>query len=186
MEADWEVELGGDAPVIDACWNGLVNLRAMPERSRELPEAALLPQLAGVLTRLNSHTSPVWTSKCDVWPVSDASALDADELDAPAGDSTHGWACYIDLLPASDQQWNSPQSAVQSCQGWCARLREVELTHCRADLIVRQAVMAPEVLEHGVTAYLTACGPTSEEANAALASALDALVHTICPDATLE
>jgi len=68
MEADWEVEIGGGAPIIDACWDGLVHLQTAPERAAELPEAADLPRLAEALVRLNAPRSPVWTSKCDVWP----------------------------------------------------------------------------------------------------------------------
>ena len=30
MEADWELEIGGDAPVIEAHWTGFVDLRADP------------------------------------------------------------------------------------------------------------------------------------------------------------
>jgi hypothetical protein len=30
MEADWEFEVGGDAPVIDALWPGFVDLRLSP------------------------------------------------------------------------------------------------------------------------------------------------------------
>ena len=34
MEADWEVEIGGGAPVIDALWPGFVDLRAARARGR--------------------------------------------------------------------------------------------------------------------------------------------------------
>ncbi len=32
MEADWEFEVGGDAPVIEAHWPGFVDLRQNPEQ----------------------------------------------------------------------------------------------------------------------------------------------------------
>ena len=35
MEADWEFEVGGDAPVIEARWPGFVDLRRNPERAME-------------------------------------------------------------------------------------------------------------------------------------------------------
>ena len=38
MEADWEIEIGGDAPVIEAHWFGFVDLRIEPSRANELPE----------------------------------------------------------------------------------------------------------------------------------------------------
>ena len=145
-----------------------------------------MPTLAEALVRLNGLHSPVWTSKCDVWPVLDSNAFDAGELDAPQDEATHAWACYIDLLPKSDQQWITPQMAAHWCQAWCKHLRAVPQTHSRVDLIVRDALIAPELMDHGVTAYLTACGRTSEEANATLARALHAFANTLCPDSTVE
>jgi hypothetical protein len=70
MEADWEFEVGGDAtvpeaPIIDACWSGFVDLQSAPERARLLPEASQFPALADALVKLNGVGSPVWTSKCD-------------------------------------------------------------------------------------------------------------------------
>ena len=56
MEADWEVEIGGDAPVIDAQWPGLVDLRANPERVCEIAEASAFPPLADLLLALNSES----------------------------------------------------------------------------------------------------------------------------------
>src|SRR5580658_1022540 len=98
MEADWEFEVGGDGPVIEACWAGFVDLRRMPERACDLPESALLPGLAMVLQRLNSEASPFWTSKCDFWPMLEAGEFAPDELDAPPGCAAHAMSCYIDLL----------------------------------------------------------------------------------------
>jgi hypothetical protein len=60
------------------------------------------------------------------------------------------------------------------------------LTHCRADLIVRQAIIAPEIMTYGITAYLTACGATSKTAKAALSEAIDAFAQTICLDSKLK
>jgi len=194
VEADWEVEIGGDAPIIDACWEGFVDLRfdagLRPEvyrdRARGLAESADVSGLAEALVRLNGLRSLVWTSKCDAWPVLDTNAFDAGELDAPPDEATHAWACYVDLLPKSDQQWITPAMAVYWCKACCARLRAVPLTHCRVDLIVRRAMTAPDLLDHGVTAYLTACGESPESANAALAGALKAFAHTISPDSPVE
>src|SRR5208337_4431139 len=98
MEADWEFEVGGNAPVIETHWPGFVDLRQNPERARQLPEAAQLPGLAEVLAKLNAVDSPVWTSKCDVWPHLEPDEFDPDELDAPPGCS-YAMGCYIDLLP---------------------------------------------------------------------------------------
>jgi hypothetical protein len=180
MEADWEVEIGGQAPVIDAHWTGFIDLRLAPQRAWQLPEAAQLPALADTLLRLNSSSSPVWTSKCDVWR---PDTFDPDELDAPPGERNCAVACYIDLLPragpSSDQPWPDPEQAVAACKTLCARLRAAALRCCRADLIVRQASIAPGRLDLGVTAYFTACGSTPAAAAAALAFALAAFVDSL-------
>lgn len=193
MEADWEVEIGPGAPVIDVQWSGFVDLRSRPSldtastlsRARSLPETAHLPALAKALAQLNSCHSPVWTSKCDLWSL-DPGEYDADEMEATPEDAQYAWACYIDLLPKSDQQWISPQMAVQACQAVCMRLRATSLANCRADLIVRQAVIAPDLIDHGITAYLTSCGKTSEAAKEVLSKALDVFVHALGPASTIE
>jgi hypothetical protein len=69
MEADWEVEIGPGAPEIFPDWPGFVDLRLDPHSASSLPESAQLPGLAEVLIQLNEPRSPVWTAKCDVWPV---------------------------------------------------------------------------------------------------------------------
>lgn len=180
MEADWEVEIGGQAPVIEAQWTGFIDLRLAPQRAWQLPEAARLPVLADTLLRLNSSSSPVWTSKCDVWH---PDTFDPDELDAPPGEGNCAIACYIDLLPRagpnSDQPWADPEHAVAACKSLCTSLRDVALRRCRADLIVRQASIAPGLLDLGITAYFTACGSTPAAAAAALASALAAFVDSL-------
>ncbi len=169
MEADWEVEIGGDAPVIEACWPGLVDLQRFPSRVAELDEVQTLPALAGALLQLNAAASPVWTSKCDVWSVAEFDRL---ELDASAEQSACGIACYIDLLPRSDQQWASHKWRVASCEALCARLHAVSTRCCRVDLIVRQAVIAQDANDFGITAYLTACGSAEMGARQQLAAVL--------------
>jgi hypothetical protein len=185
MEADWEVEIGNEAPVIEACWQGFVDLRAAPERAIELPETKDFPALADILVRLNAPSSPVWTSKCDLWK---PDSFDPDELDATAGAGNYALACYIDLLPHGDRQWPGPAQAVDFCQKLCAILRDVPLRCCRADLVVRRAYLAPDRPELGITAYIIACGPAPADARTALASALLAIANALeadaCPNAS--
>ena len=78
MEADWEVEVGGGAPVIEALWPGFVDLRLYPERIGEIQEAAGFPALAGLLRSLNGAGSSLWTAKCDLW---EPEANDSQECD---------------------------------------------------------------------------------------------------------
>jgi len=176
MEADWEIEIGGDAPIIEAHWAGFVDLRLDPRRAATLPEASALPALVDALVRLNAVGSPVWTSKCDVW---EPAGFDPDEMDAPPGKGALALACYIDVLPQTGRQWCLPAHAVFACQALCRRLRAVPLLSCRADLVVRRACISEETEEYGVTAYLTACGSTLAEARGALGAALSVFADTI-------
>jgi hypothetical protein len=193
MEADWEFEIGADAPIIDACWPGFVDLRWIAQsgpdlraRVHGLPEAVQLPSLAVALERLNSDHSPVWTSKCDFWPALQPGDFDADELDAPTGNFTHAAGCYIDLLPKSDRRWTHPRMAAAVCKNWCALLHALPLRSCRVDLIIRRAVIAPDLTDAGITAYFTACGSVSAEASQTLDAALAAFVDALCPNSTLQ
>ncbi len=174
MEADWEVEIGGEAPVIDACWEGLVDLRRAPERAAHLPECRELPELGEVLAGLNSAASPLWTSKCDVWIPED---FDADELDAEGEEGNVAWACYLDLLPRDEARWASADHAVAELRAVCSRLKEVCMRCCRVDLVVRRARIVPDRLDVGVTAYVVGCGPAPDAARRRLAAALDALLN---------
>ena len=55
MEADWEIEIGGDAPVIEAIWAGS-SICVFPRRAANCSEARQLPGLAEALVRLNAAT----------------------------------------------------------------------------------------------------------------------------------
>lgn len=181
MEADWEMELGGGAPVIDACWAGFVDLRVFPERVAEMDETRLLPGLAEALVRLNVPRSPVWTAKCDVWVVEEP--VDLYELDAEPESAAHAVACYIDLLPRGGGQWSGPESAAAACKEAVARLRVLPLRGCRVDLVVRQAQIAPERDGLGITAYVTACAAGEAEARKRLGTAVAAVADTLAPAA---
>jgi hypothetical protein len=191
MEADWEFEVGGEAPAIEAAWPGFVDLRRNPERAWELPEAAELPVLAETLAMLNADGSPVWTSKCDLWPVVDLAEFDADELDASPGCAAHVLGCYIDLLPRGGQprngwQWETPEMAAAACKEICGLLHAVPLRCCRVDLVIRRALLAPDAMTLGITAYLTACGPSPAEAKQTLEAALAAFARVLRGRSTLQ
>ena len=54
------------------------------------------------------------------------------------------------------------------------------------DLIVRRATITETSTDLGITAYLTACGPTADEAIEVLGSALGKFVDTLCARSTLK
>src|SRR5579859_4245180 len=168
MEADWQVEIGGDAPVIEALWPGFVDLRADPEKAAGITECEALPGLAYALIKLNSPTSPVWTSKTDVF-IPDQ--VDPSELDASHDQAAHSIACYIDVLMRSDRLWNFLKEAERDCSQLCKSLRTVDLRCCRVDIVVRRALMAEDD-NLGATVYLAACGRTQAAAKERLSECL--------------
>ncbi len=196
MECDWEVEIGEGAPVMDATWAGYVDLRDAPECAGELAEVVAFPALGPVLQQLNSSASPVATSKCDFWPSLAPEEVDADEMDAAAECSNFAAGCYIDLLPHAHPPLSLEQAIETLCKPWCARLRGTPLRECRADFVVRRAVVrqvaapAPEPARTGsivgITAYVTACGAASADALGTLGSALGALADAIQAASTLQ
>jgi hypothetical protein len=179
MEADWEFGVGGDAPVIEALWQGFVDLQRTPELAWHLPESARFPALAEALANLNDADSPIWTSKCDFWPHLEPDEFDPDEMDAPPGRSTHAMGCYFDLLPKSGQLWAQPAMAEAVCKRLCGNLRAVPLVCCRTDLVIRRAFLTPERMDLGVTAYLTACGESPAASAQTLQAALAAFTDAI-------
>lgn len=175
MEADWEFEVGGDAPVIEAFWPGFVNLRDEPGRVDEIAETQGLPGLAAALLRLNKSGSPMWTSKTDVFV---PEQVDPDELSATGEEAKFLIACYIDILMRSDQAWDSTIKAEQSCRKLCAGLREIPLRCCRVDMVIRRARIAGGV-GLGATIYFVACGRTSSEAKTSVEECLSAFAESI-------
>ena len=176
MEADWEFEVGGGAPLIEACWPGFVNLRADPGRVTELPEVRQLPTLAQPLVRLNAPDSPVWSSKVDVFL---PESIDPYELDASPEETSCAIACYIDLHGQNAQHWNSPFVVEQFCKESCHRMRPILLSCCRVDLVIRRAHSPAEQPVFAVTAYLTACGPSESDAQSRLGACLSAFVAAV-------
>ena len=187
MDADWEFEVGGDAPVIEAAWAGFVDLKREPERAKELTETAALPGLAETLTRLNGVESPVWTSKCDFWPRLEAGEFDADELDAPREQAECGVGCYIDMnFEGGGAGEMTPEELSVCCRAICRRVNAAPLRCCRVDLVIRRAYRAGQPEALGVTAYLTACGESPEKASETLTAALAILADAAGGQSTVE
>jgi hypothetical protein len=151
VDADWEVEIGGGAPVIEALGPGWIDLRNHSERIDEVSEVAALPALGALLVALNGKDSPVWTSKCDVWE--------------PEPEML---ACYVDLLPVEGRVFADWRQAEAFCRECVGRLAGIELPNCSVELVVRAAI-AGEAEGYGITAYLS-----SKDAGLGAAGALAA------------
>ena len=156
MDIDWEVEIGGGAPVIEADWPGFVDLCRDPNLIHKIDEAAAFPPLAPLLLALNAADSPLWTAKCDLWEP-EPSAL----------------AIYIDIFPRQGRVFPQWQQAEAFCREYIARLTSVTLTNSGDEsavtLVVRQAIVG-SLEGFAVTAYLSAKSNTTADAATALAA----------------
>jgi hypothetical protein len=186
MEADWEFEVGGDAPVIDARWAGFVDLQREPGAAWKLDEVRELPALGAALERLNAGSSPVWTSKCDFYPALQAEEFDADELDAAPSSCTEAVGCYIDILGKAGGGWSEPSAAEKACRQVCGALARVRLRWCRVDLMIRRALVGADSFGLGITGYISACGSNGSAARDTLAAALAAFADAVCGNSTLQ
>lgn len=106
MLSEWSVECSADDPVLVVPWadpndpaRHFVDLRENPDDLDWLEEAQQYPPLVHVLRALNASRSPVFTAKCDVWPMA-AEEIESlrMELDLIPEDAPVGIASYIDLL----------------------------------------------------------------------------------------
>jgi hypothetical protein len=168
MEADWEVEIGGDAPVIEAEWPGWIDLRKQPERVAEIAEAASYAPLGKLLRALNVPASPWWTSKCDLWQ-----------------EETGELACYVDLLPVTGRIFVKRVDAEKFCRGVVFRLTTRPELDCglniAVDLVIRAAVAGKDE-GFGVTAYLSGDPSATATAKMALELAMDIFVDAVLLD----
>jgi hypothetical protein len=95
-------------------------------------------------------------------------------------------SCYIDLLPKQEGEWALQARADAECRCLCTLLGAVPLRCCRADLVIRRALVVPGFMDMGITAYITACGPGADQAKGTLEAALAAFAHALCPESTLQ
>src|SRR5271156_4694905 len=110
MLSDWSAECSSDDPVLVVPWSDpsdpsgnrrFIDLRENPYDLDHLPEVEQHPPLMHALRALNAARSPVFTSKCDAWPLSSEElehlrlTLDIDPIHEHL---TDGFASYIDIL----------------------------------------------------------------------------------------
>lgn len=185
MEADWEVELGGGAPVIEPQWSGYIDLCKEPRRIAELEEVGRFPALGAALLHINQAKSPLWTAKCDFWPRLEEGEWDPLELNAPEGEALCAAGCYIDLLPTGTL-WSDKLPAETACRRWCLALEDRPLPGARVDLIARNVWKNNAIAGLGATAYLTACGKSEMQAHERLAAALEILTDVLTDHSTVK
>lgn len=175
MEADWDVEIGRDVPSIIVPWEGFFDLREGPCTTAQIPEAVSHPALDEALIKLNANESPVFTSKCDVWNL-EREEIDSYEFGARPKHAFSGLASYIDVLLRDPEKFQSFQFHEQLVRWISEKLRAVELTNGRTDLVVRPATIH-SASGFGITVYAAGCGAEKDHAYSSWESVLQNAVN---------
>lgn len=165
MEADWAIEVGPALASLTVPWECFVDLRCNPAAIKALSEAAAHPALREALLNLNAERSFVFTSKCDVWKLSDPE-IDSDEFDSLAAESHAGVASYVDILHRDPDRFASFEFHEKWVRTLVGHLRGTGHSNARVDLVVRSASIE-SFAGYGLTMYTAGCGA---EALAAYAS----------------
>ena len=109
MLAEWSAECSAEDPILVVPWSdpnsgtAFIDLRTAPHDFDAIPEAEQHPPLMQALRALNAAHSPIFTAKCDAWPL-DAEEIEQLMLDLrtrpadPSAATPAGFASYIDLL----------------------------------------------------------------------------------------
>jgi hypothetical protein len=188
MLAEWSAECSADDPVLVVPWkdpNGnssFIDLRASPRDFDAVAEAEQHPPLMQALRALNATRSPVFTAKCDAWPL-DSNELEQLQLnlDAPAADAPAGFASYIDLIWRERSLFHSFHRQEQALLRLTRLAAPVPRRWAMLDCVLRPALLDFDGPQEGfaISLYVKALGPTPLSAWKEWAAALAAAVAII-------
>jgi hypothetical protein len=189
MLSEWSVECSADDPVLVVPWSDpsdstgnrrFIDLRENPYDLDHLPEAERYPALMHALRALNAARSPVFTAKCDAWPL-DREELDAlrVNLDLGADEGPAGFGSYIDMLWRERSLFASFHLQEQMLHRLTRHAAPLEHSYAMLDCTIRPAMIdltGPPQEGFAVSLYVKAVGHDGQTAQENWASALDAVV----------
>jgi hypothetical protein len=188
MLSEWSVESSADDPVLVVPWSDpsdetgnrrFIDLRENPYDLDHLPEAERFPALMHALRALNAARSPVFTAKCDAWPL-DAEELDALRLnlDVSADEAPAGFGSYIDILWRERTLFASFHLQEQMLHRLTRHAAPLEHPYAMLDCILRPAMVDLAGPQEGfaVSLYVKAVGHDAQTAETNWATALEATV----------
>ena len=188
MLSEWSAECAADDPVLVVPWkdpggrSAFVDLRASPRDFEAVAEAEQHPPLMQALRALNATRSPVFTAKCDAWPL-DSNELEQLQLnlDANPADPPAGFASYIDLIWRERSLFHSFHRQEQMLRRLTRLAAPVPRRWAALDCVLRPALLDLEVPREGyaVSVYVKALGPSPQAVWKEWATALAAVVALI-------
>jgi hypothetical protein len=188
MLSEWSAECSADDPVLVVPWidpsdstgnRRFIDLRENPYDLDHLPEAEHYPPLMHALRALNATRSPVFTAKCDAWPL-EAEELEAlrVDLDASADEAPAGFGSYIDILWRERSLFASFHLQEQMLHRLTRHAAPLDHPYAMLDCILRPAMVDLAGPQEGfaMSLYVKAVGHDTVAAEENWASALDAVV----------
>jgi len=136
MQADFSVELGGDAPALEIPWRSddpdvrYYDLKSHPELVHQIPEAIAYPELGSFLLRINAAGFPLATAKCDVWSSSEVAP--EEEI---FGDRK--FVSYIDLIFVDEKDRCSFEKHEAFAKELCRLLDHAPEIAATVELVIR-------------------------------------------------
>jgi hypothetical protein len=185
MLAEWSVECNAEDPVLVVPWHDpegsatFVDLRANPYDLDDIPEAEEHPPLMHALRALNAQRSPVFTAKCDAWPLDSEQITQLHlELDVPPADASAGFASYIDLVWRERSVFTSFHQQEQMVQRLVRNAIAIDCPLAALDCALRPAFVDLGAPREGyaVSLYVKALGADTQSAWGNWAVALEAVV----------
>jgi len=187
MLASWSVECGADDPVLVVPWSdagGLhfVDLRENPYDLDQISEAEMHPALMQALRALNATRSPVFTAKCDAWPM-DAEELEDIRIELGLGEAEGpaGFTSYIDLIWRERPLFVSFHHQEQRLIRLARLLDPLDHPFAAVETVLRPALVDLTGPQEGfaVTLYLKAVGTDAAHAYEHWTRALEAVVPVL-------
>jgi hypothetical protein len=190
MLFDWSAECTADDPVLVVPWSDpndpavrFVDLREDPYEVEQIVEAERHQPLLQALRALNAPRSPVFTAKCDAWPLDpgeEAEEVEAlrIELDLMPEDARDGFASYIDLIWRDRALFTSFHQQEHLVHRMARRAAVLDQPSAALECVIRPAMVDLAGPQEGfaLSFYVKALGPTAAAAEANWASALEAAV----------
>lgn len=183
MLAEWSAECGSDDAVLVVPWsdpenpeNRFIDLRENPYDLDHLPETEKFPPLLHALRSLNAPRSPVFTAKCDAWPVSTTNPDDTYvqselaylhlNLHHPEEETPVAFASYIDLLSRDRTIFASRHRHEQLLDRITHRATALDHPYAMLELVLRPALIDLTTTQEGysISLYLKALGHDPQSA----------------------
>lgn len=189
MLAEWSAECAADDPLLVVPWSDpasparrFIDLRENPYDLDEIEEAAEHPALMHALRALNASRSPVFTAKCDAWPLDPGDLAQVRLLlDHPADETHDGFASYIDLLWRERPLFVSFHRQEQLLDRLVRLAAPLHYPYALTECVLRPALLDLDGPQEGfaISLYVKALGHDPRAAKENWAAALAAAVALI-------